>query len=268
MLEQYEGGLTKAILKEVHKAGRKGVTADEVAKRLFPNLPVEELTLIGDIINDEILPELRRGGLAVFSLKEPSMRSQQELEHLLDQYDLQHAEQGGLAGAVLKLAEEAGSNVMSAPMVADRFFPDLPDEDRRNLIDILNRDAVGDGRGWLRILIVDGDIPQRLRLAKKSKWQMQGRKVFDVPEGPRLALFELCEGLYWDGEIATRISDGAPDGFYVGLLGDDECLIRGSDGGNILYGPFASAEEAERMIWVKWQGTASVERDDGLIQLH
>jgi hypothetical protein len=51
-------------------------------------------------------------------------------------------------------------------------------------------------------------------------------------------------------------------------LGDDEYLVRGSDGGDLLYGPYASAEEAERVIWVKWQGTPSVERDDDPIQLH
>jgi hypothetical protein len=82
------------------------------------------------------------------------MRSHQELEHLLDQYDLDHAEQGGLAGATLKLAKEAGLDAMSAPMIVDRLFPGLPKEDRRNLIGILNRDFVGDGRGWLRILVV------------------------------------------------------------------------------------------------------------------
>jgi len=47
----------------------------------------------------------------------------------------------------------------------------------------------------------------------------------------------------------------------IGLLGDDWYLIRGSDGGDILYGPYASAEEAERVIEIKWQGTASVERE-------
>ena len=170
------------------------------------------------------------------------MRSQQELEHILDQYDLDHATRGGLAGAALKLTREAGFDVMSAPMVVNHLFPGLPKEDRRNLIDILNRDLVGDGRGWLRILVVGGDIPQRLRLAKKSKWQMQGRKLFDVKDGPKPVLFELCDGFYWDGELATRNSDGTPalDGFYIGLLGDDWYLIRGSDGGDILYGPYAS----------------------------
>ena len=171
-----------------------------------------------------------------------AMRSQQELEHLLDQYDLKHAKRGGLAGAVLELAKKAGFDVMSAPKVVNRLFPDLPDEDRRGLIDILNRDLVGEGRGRLRVLVEGGDIPLRLRLAKKSVWQMQGRKLFEVEDGPRPVLFELCDGFYWDGEPAIRNSDGTPalDGFYVGLLGDDWRLIRGFDGGDILYGPYAA----------------------------
>jgi hypothetical protein len=195
------------------------------------------------------------------------MRSQQELEHLLDQYDLKHAKRGGLAMAAYKLSAEAGGKFLNAVDVVKKFFPDLPDEDRAALSDILNRDLAGDGRGWLRVLVAGGDIPQRLRLAKKSKWQMQGRKVFDVKAGPRPVLFELCDGLYWDGEIATRNSDGTPvpDGFYVGLMGDDWRLVRGSDGGDLLYGPYASFDEAERVVQIKWQGTASVERDEGLI---
>ena len=35
-------------------------------------------------------------------------RSKQELKHIIDQYDLDHAEQGGFREAVLKLAKEAG----------------------------------------------------------------------------------------------------------------------------------------------------------------
>ena len=46
---------------------------------------------------------------------------------------------------------------------------------------------------------------------------------------------------------------------YIGLLGDDWRLIRGFDDGDILYGAYASAEEAEHMIQIKWQGTASFE---------
>jgi hypothetical protein len=62
MLEQYEGGLMKAILKlydEAHEAGRRGLIADEIAKGLFPNLRDEELWVVGDIVNREIIPELR-----------------------------------------------------------------------------------------------------------------------------------------------------------------------------------------------------------------
>jgi hypothetical protein len=72
MLKQYEGGLTKAILKlfdEAHEAGRRGLIADEIAKGPFPNLPVEELAVIGGIINSEIIPELRHQRLIGFVLE-------------------------------------------------------------------------------------------------------------------------------------------------------------------------------------------------------
>jgi len=84
---------------------------------------------------------------------------------------------------------------------------------------------------------------------------------------PEAVLFEICDGFYWDGEAAFRNSDGAPapDGFYIGLLGDDWFLVQGFDGGDLLYGPYATVAEAERVIYIKWQGTASVERDEGLI---
>jgi hypothetical protein len=42
------------------------------------------------------------------------MRSKQELERILDQYDLDHAEEGGLAMADLKLFKKAGTKGMAA----------------------------------------------------------------------------------------------------------------------------------------------------------
>src|SRR6516164_1473759 len=112
------------------------------------------------------------------------MRLQQELEHLLDQYDLKHAKRGGLAMAAFKLSKKAGGKFLNAFDVVNQFFPDLPDEDRAALSDILNRDLAGDGRGWLRVLVVGGDIPLRLRLAKKSVWQMQGLKKLKIEGAP------------------------------------------------------------------------------------
>src|SRR6516225_2315644 len=121
------------------------------------------------------------------------MRSQQELEHLLDQYDLKHAKRGGLAMAAYKLSAKAGGKYMNAIDVVNRFFPDLSDDDGAALSDILNRDLAGDGRGWLRVLVTGGDIPLRLRLAKKSKWQMQGLKELQIERAPALTIFELCD---------------------------------------------------------------------------
>jgi hypothetical protein len=176
------------------------------------------------------------------------MRSQQELEGILDQYDLKHAEQGGLAGATLKMAKKAGFDVVSAPKVVNRLFADLPKADRGGLIDILNRDLAGDGRGWLRVLVVGGDIPLRLRLAKKSVWQMQGLKKLKIEGAPALTIFELCDGFYWDGERATvnGTDTPMPDGFYVCELGDDDFLTKAPDGGDAVQGPYATAAEAER----------------------
>jgi hypothetical protein len=171
------------------------------------------------------------------------MRSQQELEGILDQYDLKHAKRGGLAMAALKLSKKTGGKFLNAIDVVNRFFPDLPDEDRAALSDILNRDLAGDGRGWLRVLVVDGDIPLRLRLAKKSKWQMQGLKELQIEGAPALTIFELCDGFYWDGEpaIVNGTTAPQPDGFYVCALGDDDSITQVP-----VRGPYATAVEAER----------------------
>jgi hypothetical protein len=96
---------------------------------------------------------------------------------------------------------------------------------------------------------VGGDIPLRLRLAKKSKWQMQGRKMLEIEGAPRLAMFELCDGFYWDGERANINGTTAPmpNGFYVCELGDDDFITQAPDGGDFVRGPYATAAEAERV---------------------
>jgi hypothetical protein len=93
------------------------------------------------------------------------MRSQQELERLLDQYDRDHAKQGGLAGAALRLAKEAGHEGIIASDIVGHLFPDLPIEDRAELGDMLDRDLAGDGRGWLRGLIRPGGLVKALNTA-------------------------------------------------------------------------------------------------------
>ena len=160
------------------------------------------------------------------------MRSQQELERLLDQYDLKHAKRGGLAMAAYKLSAKAGGKFLNAVDVVNKFFPNLSDDDGAALSDILNRDLGGDGRGWLHVLVTGGDIPLRLRLAKKSKWQMQGLKELKIEGAPALTIFELCDGFYWDGERATinGTDTPMPDGFYVFELGDDDFIVQSSDG--------------------------------------
>jgi hypothetical protein len=88
------------------------------------------------------------------------MRSKQELERILDEYDLDHAEQGGLAGITLELFKAAEHGRMIADEIAERLFPDLPAEDRVALGDMLGRDLVGKGRGWLRGLVTGGRLVQ------------------------------------------------------------------------------------------------------------
>ena len=82
------------------------------------------------------------------------MRSHQELEHILDQYDSAHAKEGGLAGAARNLFKEAGPQGMIASDIVNQLFPELPIEDRAALGDILDRDLTGGGGGrWLRSLV-------------------------------------------------------------------------------------------------------------------
>jgi hypothetical protein len=85
-----------------------------------------------------------------------SKRRKRELELILDQYDLDHAEQGGLAGVALELFKAAEQGRMIAGEIAERLFPDLPDKDRHAIGDMLDRDLDGKGRGWLRPLVTGG----------------------------------------------------------------------------------------------------------------
>jgi hypothetical protein len=176
------------------------------------------------------------------------MRSQQELEDILDQYDSDHTKEGGIAMAALELYKEAGREGLIADEIANHLFPGLSAEDRAAIGDILNRDLAGDGRGWLRVLVAGGDIPLRLRLAKKSVWQMQGLKKLKIKGAPALTIFELCDGFYWDSERATvnGTTTPMPDGFYVCELGDDDFITKAPDGGDSVQGPYATAAEAER----------------------
>jgi hypothetical protein len=65
VLDQYsrdatKGGLADVINKLLLAGGRDGMTANEIAIGLFPHLPADEQSVLGDIINDEVLPEMRR----------------------------------------------------------------------------------------------------------------------------------------------------------------------------------------------------------------
>jgi hypothetical protein len=67
------------------------------------------------------------------------MRSKQELRRILDQYDIDHAKQGGFKGAARKLIKEGGARGTAMSEVVGRLFPDLPAEDRATLGDMLDR---------------------------------------------------------------------------------------------------------------------------------
>ena len=80
------------------------------------------------------------------------MRSKQELERLLDKYDLDHAKQGGLAGAALKLYKKSGTKGLAAFEIVNRLFPKLPADERRELSCIwiaIWPETAGDGFGFL-----------------------------------------------------------------------------------------------------------------------
>jgi hypothetical protein len=63
-----EGGLVGAINRLLLAGGRKGMVADEMAIALFPHLPGDEQSVLGDLINDEVLPEMRRNRQIAFKL--------------------------------------------------------------------------------------------------------------------------------------------------------------------------------------------------------
>ena len=87
-------------------------------------------------------------------------RSKQELKHIIDQYDLDHAEQGGFREAVLKLAKEAGHEGVIAGEIINHLFPELPADERVALGDFLDRDLAGKGDGkWRRSV----SIPRQSR---------------------------------------------------------------------------------------------------------
>jgi hypothetical protein len=121
------------------------------------------------------------------------MRSQQELEHILDQYDSDHAAQGGLAGAARKLFKKAGRKSLAAFEIVDRLFPNLPDEDRMGLSDILDRDLVGGGRGWLRSLVTDRYIRLVNRDAKTFVAALAGMTPKKRAAAWRKLIPEECE---------------------------------------------------------------------------
>jgi hypothetical protein len=66
------------------------------------------------------------------------MRSKQELRPILEQCDLDHAEQGGFIGAVRKLLAEAGATGMIPDEITNRLFSDLPADERAALGDMLD----------------------------------------------------------------------------------------------------------------------------------
>jgi hypothetical protein len=86
------------------------------------------------------------------------MRTETELKLVLDQYDLDHAKEGGLAGVALKLFKEAGPQGLIASDIVEQLFSELPLAERAALGDILDRDLTGGGGRWLRALVTGRNI--------------------------------------------------------------------------------------------------------------
>jgi hypothetical protein len=87
------------------------------------------------------------------------------------------------------------------------------------------------------------------RSVQHSQEQMQGDNALEIEGAPELAVFELRDGKYWDGEPVVRYGTTTPppDGFYVCTLTSDGYIVKDDSGGDALVGPYATAAEAERM---------------------
>jgi hypothetical protein len=81
-----------------------------------------------------------------------------------------------------------------------------------------------------------------------TKRQLRGCKLLKIEGAPKLGIFELRNGKYWDGIPATLNGTATPmpDGFYVCELTRDGFIATKDDGSNTVHGPYASAKEAER----------------------
>jgi hypothetical protein len=80
-----------------------------------------------------------------------------------------------------------------------------------------------------------------------TKPQLRGCELLKIEGAPKLGIFELRNGKYWDGVPATMNGTATPmpDGFYVCELTRDGFIVT-TDGGDTVQGPYASAKEAER----------------------
>jgi hypothetical protein len=105
-----------------------------------------------------------------------------------------------------------------------------------------------------------------------TKKQMRGCKLLKIEGAPKLGIFELRDGKYWDGIPATRNGTNTPmpDGFYVCQLGNSGFMVQDpANGGNNVYGPYASVKEAERRTWKSMAEMAKIGEElvrEGLVR--
>jgi len=67
------------------------------------------------------------------------MRSQQELERINEDYELNCDEQDGILRVILRLIVAAGARGATYPEIADRMFPDYSAEEREELGFVMER---------------------------------------------------------------------------------------------------------------------------------
>jgi hypothetical protein len=90
---------------------------------------------------------------------------------------------------------------MIAGEITEHLIPDLPAEDRVALGDILDRDLVGNGRGWLRPLVTGGDLVQARKTSLALEIDTLARKGSHSRQGAAWTAFSI-------EEVRARRHDG------------------------------------------------------------
>jgi hypothetical protein len=68
------------------------------------------------------------------------MKTKQQLMRIIDQRDRDLDDQGGLVGVARRLISEIGARGMIASEIADRLFPELSEDERYAISEILEEE--------------------------------------------------------------------------------------------------------------------------------